>query len=469
MARNKKIFESDLLLLRDTFFEELQAIVVYDPDERAIENTEEELVYLGTPEGIEAIKGMWHRVLLVVLGKNQVVKNLGPENFGGVITLEQMKCSLKECALYYYLSNYQTIRFGYPRELKSPLFYNVLHENYEYLWYTKMLDQALFNAGLSSLSSDGSYYIYHHKKHHITFNDEVQGDNFFFFSENHIFNRMAQCFLAEGKRIMFNIKYGDSAIGRKHLEHEYSILHDLNRKLQLEKASIPTVKWTGDKLLLSNNWPNGGHIPDLLEYDYYEALHEIYKQLTQVSTVADFIKERKYLSIIQAIKNIIEEDLHPKGLSKQNIEELCIELLVLLQKLNNKEPFYTSVYQGQFIPSNIPGKQGKIYINNWEQAAFGMPLLFDCFHFQFNRMEQEEQPLMGEFDDLTKRMLKNKGFMDIVRDFDINFKLNFSLFHLEYMLQRLQQYMKQRFINPNANFVISFWRQALVRLNSMQL
>ncbi|MCB0738722.1 MAG: hypothetical protein KDC92_14505 [Bacteroidetes bacterium] len=466
----RNIPESDIALLKDTFFNNLGAVAIYDPKDVVTGNFTDDFIYLKTVEEIITAQNMGNKVLLVFLGDAKEIKQINQDAFGGIVCLDQLKNNHTECVLYFYKSKFNTIRFGYPKELKAPHFYNILHENYEYLWYTKWLDKALFATGLGSLSAQGHYYVYHKKETHVDFGSNFKSNEFFFFSEDYMFDRMSQCFLIDGKSVVQTVKYGDSEFNNERLAHERQILSQIhNAHLNFEVVQVPRIIDVNNDLVLTNNWPNGAEMPDLLQKEHYLGLTEIYSQLKGVKQVGTFITDHNFVSIIQAIKNILAENLQPRGLSAKHIEELCIEILVLLNGLNPTEPFYTSMYHGNFSPANIPVKGGKIYINNWEKSVTEMPLLFDFYYFLFHRMETAENPQMGEFDDLMKRMIKNKHLVAIVKENDINFKLNLALFHAYHIVTRLQVFLRQRFINPNANFILAFWRQTLERVNQLDI
>lgn len=469
MARNKKIYESDLALLRNTFFDNVPAVAVYDPNDLVTVNFDADFAYITSLEELKRVSEIAEKLVLVFIGPSKHLKEIDVSGFAGVISPEQLKTNLTECVLHYYKSKFNTIRFGYPKQLKSPLFYNILHDNYEYLWYSQLLDRALFATGLGSLSSQGHYYVYHHNETHVDFGQDLKGNDFFFFSENYLFDRMSQCFLVQNGKVDQTIKYGDSELANERMAHELGILKDLNRTTSFTKSSIPKVMEHLNNLVLSNNWPSGASVPDLLTGHHYEALGEIYAKYKAVDQVGEYIKRLNFIPRIETFHNVLSANLQPNGLSKKHIEELCIEMLVLIKSLNKDEPFFTSIYHGNFSPSNIPVKGNVVYLNNWENAEPGMPMLFDIFYFMFSRMEASEHPKMGEFDDLMKRVLRSKELSEMIQSFDINFRMNLALFHLFHIMNRLESFLKQRFIHPNANFILTFWLQTMERINQLKI
>jgi hypothetical protein len=68
-----------------------------------------------------------------------------------------------------------------------------------------------------------------------------------------------------------------------------------------------------------------------------------------------------------------------------------------------------------------------------------------------------------------KYLFKNKALLKLIEEHSINFKLNLALFHIHHIIHKVESFLKQRFINPNANFTLTFYKQALERMNSIKV
>ena len=281
---------------------------------------------------------------------------------------------------------------------------------------------------------------------------------------------MASFFSVENNQILEERKICDSDFARTQLDNEAHFLHQLNLDdSSFKKVQIPKVISYTDDLVLSSNRPPAAEMSDQLEDLHIEALDEIYQKNLGEITSSWFIDSISAINTIKAFKLILQEGLHPNGISGEHVEELSIDLISLIQKLDKNTRLRSSLYHGNFEPSNCLILNDVLYLNNFQKSKENCPLLFDVFHYMFYLAEREEMPSMGFFDDQMKYAFKNKSILKMIETYQINFKEHLALFHIYHILGKMEQFLKQRFINPNVNFTLVFYRQALERMNALEL
>lgn len=441
----------------------LKAVVVYDPEERAARNLDDELVYIQTEEEVTMVAKTAQEVLLVLLVEKAPKANLS--GFGGVVSLEKVKrLGMKHISLHYFEGHYNTMRFAFPSSLKKPLFYRVKGEDFEYPKYKIMADDLLMSFNLHGLVARNRLEVY--------FKDDnllLSGGSFFLHSENYIFNKLASVFDFNGSDEGAVIKVSDSDLARRLIDKEANLLRGLAPILKQDSVRVPEVASYGSSLVLSNNYPNGGEMSDQLEDLHLKALTDLYEVNLNVQKVKQVLEDSSYLNTIKAFKLILAEGLHPNGISQKHVEEICIDLITLMNRLNGNEPVHTALYHGDFSPKNCLVKGNQLHLNNFGKCENDKPLLFDAFHYIFHHLEKDNMPKMGELDDIMKHLFRNKQLMKMIEKYNINFKLNLALFHVHYITTQIESFLKQRFVHPNVNFVLSFYRQALERMNSISI
>lgn len=448
-------------MLHSTLFEHVKASVVFDPEELVAKNLNGDLIFISTDEELQLVAKTAADVLLFVMS-NRADKQL-VQQFAAVVSLPKLKLkSMEETGLYYFQGHYNTIRFAFPSTLKSPLYYNVKGEKFEYPIYKQYTDKLLMALGMHSLVSNRKFFIYHANNPH--FSAETP---FFIYSEQYVFNKKALLFEVEGNEIKSLTKHSDSEYAREMIENEARVLQGIESLLNGEVACLPKVLNYNQSLNLSNNYPNGAEMTDQVEDLHIQALQELYEAQLGVAQVGNILNDNSYINTIKAFKLILAENLQPNGLSRKHLEDISIDLILLMNRMNAKEPVYTSIYHGNFIAENCLKKDNKLYINNFEQTSTDKPLLFDLFHYVFHQVEQKPIPLMGELDDTMKFLFKNKSLMTLIEKRGINFKLNLALFHIHHIITQIERFLKQRYINPNVNFTLQFYKQALERMNSI--
>ena len=449
-------------MLQSTLFPELNATVVFDPEERVSKNLDGDLIFIQSVDELKMVAKTASQVLLVYFGLDVDTELLG--QFGGIISNEKVrKLDMEHISLHYFEGNFDTIRFAFPGSLKKPHFYRVKGEKFEYPVYKVIADDIFMSMGLHGLVANRKLHI-HFRKH----NKLLNGGHFFLHCENYVFNRLATIFDFNGENERV-VKVSDSELAREMIDREAKVLQSYEPMLKGRKLHLPKVLDYNSSLVLSNNYPNGLVMSDQLEDLHLQALTELYEVNVGVKKVSALLSENNYLNTIKAFKLILSEGLHPNGISGQHVEEICIDIITLINRINVNEPVYTSLYHGAFSPENCLKKDDILYLNNFGKSENDKPLLFDAFYYLFHYLERENMPKMGEMDDIMKSLFKNKQLMKIIERYEINFKLNLALFHVHYIIRQIESFLKQRFINPNVNFVLTFYREALERMNSVSI
>lgn len=463
-----KYFESDFQLITHSFLSGANASVLFDPNGKVLRNIQSDLFRLNSVDELQTVSQKAENLNLVITG-DAIPEELNLNGFTNIVSTKRLKLDLSAQRFFIFKGKYDNIRFLFPRELKKPFFYQVTHEHYDYPWWSRAIDQAGMTLGLHPVLADGSFYIYHQHPLKPLFDPANYPEGYFLFSEDYPFMRIASVFSIESGKIIRQHRFADTSEAAALLTKEADILNKLHRMEDTRKFEIPSVVGINGSLELTNNWPAGAETDDLISDIHLSTLGNLYSVNRDVNQVGIWLEEGAYLNTIRAISRILAENLQPRGLSKSHIEDICIDLISLINRFNPKEPLFTSIYHGAFIPSNLPIQKGRLYLNNWEHSREGIPLLFDVFYFMFRRMEYRDAPMMGELDDMMKHLFRNKELMKLIEEYQIDFKLNLALFHIFHIVNRLENFLKQRYINPNVNFVLSFWKQALERMNQVDL
>lgn len=464
-----KLFESDLYLLKEVFFNDIKVGVFFDPENNLKANYETDYPIIKSVDELVKIAEVAPRTLLFNLSDEDLPKDL-LNSFAGIISYQKEKCNKTLFELCFLLGKYDTFRYVFPKTLTKPYYYNVLHQNYDYPIYNQKIDALAFKLGFHKMVSDDSIYVY--KKNDFLINQwNHKTNDFFLFTENYIFEKLGSCFILNNEGISSEIKFGDSELAFSKLSNEQNILKEIAKispKLTvLQHAKV--LKEGINQIELSNNWPSGGKNTELIESIHINCLAEVYRNYLGAYQIKDFLVQENSLNMIKTFKVILDEQLHPKGLSAEHIEVLCLNLINLINKLNPQEPIYHSLYHGSFIPENLPIKDDKLHLNNWDKGLPKMPLLFDFFDFIFIKLEKSEQPTIAALDDMMRYFLKNSATLDLIKEHEIKFKVNLALYHIYHVITQLERYIKQRFIHPNANFKLKFWIESLERLNHNEL
>ncbi|MGB0429402.1 MAG: hypothetical protein ACPGLV_02930 [Bacteroidia bacterium] len=459
----RKIFESDLQLIQSAFFKSIVAGVVYNPEEDIVQNADGDLIFIKSEDELKTVAKTAKDVLLFIV--TDEIPPVNYDEFAGIVSMYKIKTrALKEGTISYLQGNYNTIRFAFTNALKTPLFYRIKGDKYEYPQYKQVTDKALLKMGMSFLVASPKFFTYSKKE-----TLDLVAAPAFTYAEEYVFTKQATIFETDNVDIIKVRKICDSDYAREINNKEERILRGLADVVSSSKISFPQVIENEHHLVLTNNYPANAEMTDQLEDLHIEALDEFYKSNKGVKKVGELFDENNYLQMIKAFKLILSENLQPNGISPQHIEDLGVDLITLMNRMDTNEPVFTSIFHGAFEPANCLKANSRLHLNNFGKYETDKPLLFDAFHYIFYRIEQAQMPSMGELDDVMKHLFKNKSLIKTIEEHSINFKLNLALFHLHHIIYKIEGFLKQRFINPNVNFTLTFYKQALERMNSIKL
>lgn len=459
--QSQNFFESDLQLIKCCLFGHLAAGVVYDPQGLMRANSDGTLIHLRTEAELRQAAGDQAQIALFLLAP--APGELALDGFGAIVSLDKIQVSnMFADRLFYTTGKYHSIRFAFTPRLKLPLFYRIKDVNYAYPDYKVVLDQAAMLLGMGSWVAEASYYLYH--KGMATVGDQA----FFIHAEEYVFTKRADIFLVE-KDITAQVRLSETPRGDEHLRQESWALSELSNLAPESTLQVSRLLQESPFLRLSNNYPKRSQESDQLEDIHLKALDDMYQLHMRAIRVGDFLEANHYLDTIKAFKLILDEDIHPKGLSATLIEGLAIDVIGLMNRLNHQEPVFASLYHGQFVPHNCLIYNDKLHLNNFGQSLANMPLLFDAFYYLFNETERQTAPNLGYLDDVMKHLFRNKTLLGMIAQYGIPFKLHLALFHVHHIVNQIERFLKQRFINPNVNFTLKFYQQALERMHSVNL
>jgi len=303
LIQSRKIFESDLQMLHSTLFGHLNAAVIFDPNKKVTKNVNGDLIFIESEEDLALVAKTAEEILLIVMSDDNPKTDV--EHFGAIISLNALKAkSFTETGLYYLIGHFNTIRFAFPKTLKSPLFYQVKGEKFEYPMYKQIADKLFMQLGLHTLVAAPKFFLYH-KDHEALSNEKP----FFIYAEHYVFNKKAHVFEIQNNEIKQLTKHSDSEYARELLDTEARILRGIYPLLKKDKLQVPKVLNYTKTLSLSNNHPINAEMTDQLEDLHLQALDELYETDLGQKKVGSFLIDNNYLNLIKAFKLILNENL----------------------------------------------------------------------------------------------------------------------------------------------------------------
>jgi len=132
----------------------------------------------------------------------------------------------------------------------------------------------------------------------------------------------------------------------------------------------------------------------------------------------------------------------------------------LFDQLDPKELLPLGVGHGDFTPWNMYVGKTKLHIYDWEMSQSDFPLLFDFFHYFFQKGILIQRNNYSEIWECIQTELQSMNAKKLFSDFDINVEKHFQLYLLYIVCYYLPKYLTQPELHEQVHWLISTWLEA---------
>jgi thymidylate kinase len=329
--------------------------------------------------------------VLVNLHKSFLPDSIGRlEDFSVVLDFGGLKKSFPEFNIsrYDYIKRYSgEIRFvyepGYMRDILR--FYH--RANYRARIISKVI-KLISAVGVSGLFKSGSFTIYHRERTiPELFIEDLKSDRFSCFMGTPGYDRKAVLTFISKEFSTNYLKIALSEYSKKALKNEALAI----QRLTAREFKAPKAKVVHGHLLLSNE-----ALTQHEEANDWTPAHTRF--LSNMQSLGGESKAWEELTWFSAEKLVDIGGSRNKTVSES--AKLAISISELLPKIS------TAPAHGDFTPWNTKLVKDKLYVIDWEKYHESMPVLFDFFHFHF------QKGLLSEGKDLNKIVSELKALFN---------------------------------------------------------
>jgi len=444
-----QIYLSDLVLLRDVFCPDRNILAIFDPYHRLTGTHVADIQLLQEPQKEEQKTTFY---VDLSINSSYSVKDQNAFYVGNSSNSPSEK--------FYFINNPDgTIRWLFPASDKDGGYLSLYNTGtWRGMLYKKLTHLAL-NVGQGHRLASGAIYL---QQNLI---DQVKQDYAIETNETVSFFTGTR---GESRKVVMEIHKGKSCIGfikipltdssKQLVRNEINMLTSL-AKYDFTSLSFPTLsKKIKGNARISNVKPGIIISANRITAIHAKALSELYN----ISHERKLILETSaWITITNNMEFLKQELIFTNGLNSNKVKRIIYLLKKLYNALPVSEEITVSVSHGDFTPWNMYCDDQRLYVYDWELAKNGIPMLFDLYHFTFQSKILQKQKGYNE-------VIKNKShwqqtplIKQIVQKYRINLELNFKLYLLFNISHYLRQYINEKELLVQSQWMIDSWLDAL--------
>ena len=457
MNKQKSISLLDIQIINKVVFPTASLVVIYGHTENNLIDSQKDLIFLPDRSALIEFSESVQVPFSIVNYANQPLTRLEHHPLlKGIIDVSKIKRSTY--SPYLFINNPDgSIRWFFPKKNQRPSFLNLYNgsgwKSKAFVLASKMLSK------LNKLSTlcDGQFSIFHKDEHFISSSfPDIAYDEMAVFTGTIGENRKAIISLSQkglGSQFI-KIPLTEAALALVNNEKKQL---SLLSKFDYTATVIPEVKQKSDQIMVSNISPDQKNKNQSWSEIHWNSLEEFYQhsyKLKPLKTTPfwDTIMDgMAFLNRPFTIKN---------GLSEKQIQLLKTKVTEIFKAIDPSSLVPIGIGHGDFTPWNMYVGKDKLHVYDWEMSQSDFPLLFDFFHYFFQKgilINKDEYSTI--WNDLQKQ-LESKKVQEIVENYSIDQSKHFQLYLLYMVCYYLPKYIAQPTLHDQVHWLLSTWLEA---------
>lgn len=471
----KKIQYTDFFILRDLFFSKDSEILILDdekewqsaPGIHVITDNNKALEEFYNPDNI-GTGGSSTKFVVLNFSKLPLYRFYHNPNLEGIIDFTNE--NERGFQSYYFLNNPdQTMRWIFPRKCKSPAFLHLYNGSGMKAKVFKKAAKMLHAIDCLQTIVSGQFSIF--RKNKTSFDQHFSNfhyDDFAIFTGTVGENRKAIIALAEKRKCTQFLKIPMTDAAQDLVSNEYRQLKNIATQ-KFETLIAPQIQRTATGIAVSNVQPEKFAKNNSFGKIHLQALGELYQNSAQEKRVGE-------LSMWETIANGMKffttrlPQLPTKSEAGEKFNNgLSVEKTIQLQNacenifynIDFTETIKVGMAHGDFTPWNMYVCKEKLHVYDWEMCVDDAPLLFDVFHYVFQKgILIDRKPMEAILQDL-ENILVSPEARTIIEKYSLDWKVQFQFYLLYIVTYYLPKYIVQPQLHDQVHWLVDTWVAAL--------
>jgi len=395
--------------------------------------------------------------ILINFSNNSIDQYLQNPNCEGIVNFSNQKIKGSE-GFYFFNNPDGTMRWVFSKKGRHPVFLNLYNGSGWKAKTFKIVTRTLFFLGGKKRIASGQFSIFSKKEKTIERHfGKINFDDFAIFTGTVGENRKAIIALSEKKECTQFVKIPMTKAAEALVKNEYEQLHNLSKQ-SFKYLIFPKTHQTETNVIVSNIRPDHFEKNTSFTSTHWKALHELYQNSNQKKSIGNL-----------SFWKTIEDGIHffrsgksvENGLPKNIVTKLQKKCEAIFFNIDPTNQMNVGIGHGDFTPWNMYLTNGKLHLYDWEMCTPTMPLLFDVFHYFFQKGILIERKDIFEIEKDIQSALQMTDGKLIIDDFQLDWKKYYQIYMLYIVSYYLPKYRVQKQLHEQVHWLLDTWSDAL--------
>lgn len=452
-----KIQTPDLLILQHLFFAKTKQLFLFDPHQKSTRAISPKIIFCNSLTQLkQSCQESKASYLIVNCTEQNLAAFLQTGLCDGIIDfVYQPK---KDCNTYYFINNAnQSMRWIFPWNSKSPAFLELYNSSGLKATIFKRLARGLHRLSWMRLLINGCFSISSKTATTISrhFGD-LAFDDYAIFTGTVGENRKAIVALCKEEVCTSFIKIPLAESAQRLVDWEYQQLQKI-QQLPLRQLWVPWVKRIGKGVAVGNVKPiqfekcGGFHLSHL------QALSELYSYSAKRAKLEEVSLQNTVLAGMFFFKNGSPVDNGLATALRQELQQCCIDFF---DQLDEQVALTVAMGHGDFTPWNIYRTKTQVCVYDWEMSRDDLPLLFDVFHYCFQKGILIEQKKWGDIEKEIQAIMAWPETQTLLNQYKVDWRRYLSFYLLHIVCYYLPKYAVQPQLHQQVHWLVKTWLEA---------
>lgn len=444
-AMKKFLKRSDLELLLKMFIPGEYVLTINDQNKKIVQNEVNSFVASNNQSN------KIYKVLVSFSSKN----SFSIDTYDFILDFSNMKVSDFKCKDYYFINNPdKTMRWIFPSNLKKATFLNFYNTSSFKAKILSVLLKTAYAFNLRKIVRSGSFKVYYKESLKIESNlEHIPHDGYSLFTGTVGPNRKFVVEVNSNGITTHFAKWAISSASQTLISNEL-ISIDKIKKLNLNYMATPNCLSSKDLLMsvFENVKPNEIVSTNGLTDIHLKALVELYEKTITYNLSGITTFREHLITTIYSLKpdeRIVDSD---------NIIELLRKSLDILEF---DSPIPCSMAHFDFTPWNMYATSDKLYVYDWELSDKMAPILFDVFHYIFQKNILIDRTDLIKIKKEISQVMENPILKDVINRYNVNVELCYKAYLLYTISYYLTIYGQQKSLHKQVEWLVNIWYKAL--------
>ena len=460
-----KIYYSDLKILDYLFFQisrqvgfKKDSLVIFDPQHRMDVVSDDATVIDSAYELESFCNNALTNFVLVNLSNQSLSKYIDLEMLEGLIDFS--KYQTKASTAYYFINNpNQSMRWLFPTKSTSACFLNLYNGSGVRAFAFKEVAKKLSIMGWMKPIASGRFSIFSKNKKSINHHfGKLPFDDFAIFTGTVGDDRKIVAALSENKKCNHFVKIPLTDAAEKLVENEFQILDQLSIHT-FQELIVPKTKPTLSGIALSNVQPLQSEKNTSFQDTHLNALAELYQISATGMPVA---KTPLWKTVNQGMKFLNQVNQTTNGLPIGKVKQLTRLCQMMYDEILNFDEVVVGIGHGDFTPWNMYHANGKLHLYDWEMANNEIPLLYDVFHYFFQKGILIERKDFATIKEEIQEVMDSSAAQMIIQKYEINWQQHYQIYLLYIVCYYLPKYTRQTQLHDQVHWLTDVWLEAMM-------